>query len=80
LPGCTTWSKESWRAIQSLDNRENFDDRCGSMGVSRRMPDMIERRQERARNEAARIEARAIVERWENAGSVQRLTVRGQAD
>jgi hypothetical protein len=34
------------------------------MGVRRRIPDMIERWQERARIEGTRIEARAVVDRW----------------
>jgi len=34
------------------------------MGIRRRIPDMIERWQERARTEAARVEARAVIARW----------------
>ena len=37
------------------------------MGARRRIPDMIERWQERARVEVARIEARTVVDRWNEA-------------
>lgn len=45
------------------------------MGIRRRIPDLIEHRRTRAESEVARIEARAVIERWSQALAAGRGTL-----